>query len=71
MDLPNVIDSRFPQAVMRNMKNSEPRYPPKIVCNWEEFNQGLYICIPERMRMELMSDKTKDVPLDVAVNIKR
>lgn len=67
-DLPNNVVSRFPKAVKVHMNNREPIYPPKIVPICEEFNETLYICIPENKSTINIEDNTNDRPLLTAVN---
>lgn len=68
-DFPKRQVSKFPIAVRKSTKNSDPKYPPKSVCNCDELNQGLNICIPENISTELIEDNINEVPVATAILI--
>ena len=50
----------------RNKNTKDPTKPPKIIWNFDETSQLLYICIPENKRTVNIDDKTKDALLVTA-----
>lgn len=60
--------SKFPIAVNTNVKNNEPKYPPNTVWICDELSQGLYICIPENIKMALIEDIMNERLVDTTEN---
>ena len=65
-DLPNNTASKLPKAVRKNKNTRDPKYPPKTMCNLEDINQVLYICIPENRRIVRIDDRRKETLLVTA-----
>lgn len=65
---PNKQVSKFPTAVKNNIKSNDPKYPPNRVCNCEELNHHLNICIPENINTELIEANKKEIPVVTAKN---
>lgn len=55
-------------TVKAKMNSHDPKYPPRIVFNCVDASHGRYNCITENNNTVNTDDKTRETPLDAAVN---